>query len=294
MKHSKYIIILASAMGALLSCTERDFTPVTGNTPVEFVYSEQEVNLSGAYHYIPIQMTEQASTSSLATVELTGGSITLKDGSVQSIEEGTNIIITSKEIYIGAFDPEADIDPITGTNVDTLGNPVLPSNNIEVRIPSYNEYQNVTLEFKLVGDNLGARTTTKYIAEAPTELVIEGTYKIDGETFYVTADPSDESKYWISYFSANAQEYSAVRENNTLTVSNTDFVTVNAGEDYGEVDCIMCAFDGEYLYPDEKVVLDFAEGSVTATNGIFLGFTTGGSSWAGYVMILNGTTGTKQ
>ena len=122
---------------------------------------------------------------------------------------------------------------------------------------------------------------------------IEGSYSISGNTLYITADPSDENKYWVSYFSENAKEFSATRNNNTLTVSNTDVVSVDAGSDFGEVSAFMCAFDGSYLYPEEQVILDFSEGFVTATNGIFLGFDMGSGSCAGWMQVLEGTTGTK-
>ena len=50
----------------------------------------------------------------------------------------------------------------------------------------------------------------------------------------------------------------------------------------------MCGYhtadDGKtYLWPDENCVLEFGENSFTATNGIFLGFQSGGSwyNWTG-------------
>ena len=57
----------------------------------------------------------------------------------------------------------------------------------------------------------------------------------------------------------------------------------------GLVSVIMCGYhtdpeDGElYLWPDENCVLEFGEDSFTATNGIFLGFQSGGSwyNWTG-------------
>ena len=61
MKQLKIFLTVAAAGALLVSCDERQFTPVLGDTTVEFVNPNQTIQLTSEYINIPIQMTEQSS-----------------------------------------------------------------------------------------------------------------------------------------------------------------------------------------------------------------------------------------
>ena len=158
------LIIAAAALTALLASCEKDFTVKTGDTPVEFLSSTMDVELNSVYNFIPIQMTANSELSSLATFELVSGTIVMKeDGSTRDVVDGTDVIFTSKEIYIGKYDPQ----------VDTTS---LPNNNIEFRIPKYLEYQSISLTLRLTGENLGSITELVWTASAPAEASMAGNW----------------------------------------------------------------------------------------------------------------------
>ena len=131
MRNIKLIVAAVALLGLLSSC-EKDFTVKTGNTPVEFLSSTMDVELNSVYNYIPIQMTDSSKVSSRAIVEFVGGTITMKeDGSTREVVNGTDVIFTSLDLYIGAYDPA----------IDTTS---FPNNSIEFRLPNYLQYQSIS------------------------------------------------------------------------------------------------------------------------------------------------------
>lgn len=120
---------------------------------------------------------------------------------------------------------------------------------------------------------------------------IDGQYtaNVDGVdvVYEIVSDGGEYKVFPLTYISGDEAYYTATLSDNALTVSLTG-IDVNV-EGMGLVSVIMCGYhvdpeDGEmYLWPDENCVLEFGEDSFTATNGIFLGFQSGGSwyNWTG-------------
>lgn len=280
------LIIAAAALTALLASCEKDFTVKTGDTPVEFLSSTMDVELNSVYNFIPIQMTANSELSSLATFELVSGTIVMKeDGSTRDVVDGTDVIFTSKEIYIGKYDPQ----------VDTTS---LPNNNIEFRIPKYLEYQSISLTLRLTGENLGSITELVWTASAPAEASMAGSWAFGNMILTITED--EDGNFGVQSPFINGYTWSATRANNQLTLS-LEGPDVDMREQ-GVCTVIFCAYhehtDGNtYLWPDEACILEFSEDgtTVTATNGIFHGFQSGSSwyNWPGSV-VAAGTVGTRQ
>ena len=120
---------------------------------------------------------------------------------------------------------------------------------------------------------------------------IDGQYtaNVDGVdvVYEIVSDGGEYKVFPLTYISGDEAYYTATLSDNALTVSLTG-IDVDV-EGMGLVSVIMCGYhvdpeDGEmYLWPDENCVLEFGEDSFTATNGIFLGFQSGGSwyNWTG-------------
>lgn len=289
MKQIKLIIAAAALTGLIASC-QKDFTVQTGNTPVEFVYSSIDTVLNSAMNYIPVQMTEQATPSSFTTVEFLGGTIIMKeDNSTVEIVDGTHVIFTSKELYIGAYDPEVDTADL------------LPTNNIEFRIPDYLNYQEVTFSLRLTGQYLGSVTEMTWKATAPADVDMTGTWVIGTAEFQISVDENGNYSVVDPFF---GDTWSASRAGSVLTFNSTSGNTFNVGDPHGDVTATFCAYHPEdgteeptYLWPDEPCVWEFTSGTVTVTNGVFIGFESPADgkwySWNGS-SIAAGTTGNKK
>ena len=70
MKYIKSLLVVISLLTLTFSCTKRDFTPEVGNTKVQFATERIDITLNGDFHYVPVQMVEQATTSATAEPEL--------------------------------------------------------------------------------------------------------------------------------------------------------------------------------------------------------------------------------
>ena len=277
MKQIKLIIAAAALTGLLASC-EKDFTVETGNTPVEFVYSSIDTVLNSVMNYIPVQMTQQATPSSYTTFEFLGGTITMKeDSSTVEIVDGTHVIFTSKELYVGAYDPEVDTADL------------LPTNNIEFRIPDYLDYQEITFSLRLTGEYLGSITEMTWTATAPAEIDMTGTWNIGSAAFQISVDENGNYTIVDPFF---GDSWAASRAGTVLTLNSTSGNTFNVGDPHGDVTATFCAYheqeggDGTiYLWPDEVCVWEFTDGTVTVTNGVFIGFESpadgGWYNWSG-------------
>ncbi|MBO7203396.1 MAG: hypothetical protein J6V29_00370 [Bacteroidales bacterium] len=283
MKYIKISLAVAALLTLFVSCTKRTFEPVLGDTKVQFVNSSMEISLTGQYHFVPIQMVEQSATSALATVELKSAVVTLPDGTTREIVErektdtvAAEIIFTSKEVYIGPYDSTTD-----GTG--------LPYNNLEFRLPYYRDYQAVTLEFELVGNNVEGNSTCIYTAEKAQGVVIEGVYTFTSN--YWPESPTDvaftkesDSKYWFVYATEDG-DISAQRDGNTLIFSLTDYV------EYQGLKLQMCQLLDDGYYPDTPVQITFDNAGFVLDNGMFYGDFEQGS---GYILSYPGATGVKK
>ena len=188
----KRIVLLTAAAASvlLLSCERRQFIPDTGSTPVQFEASEIEVELVNQYLRIPIYKTDVSYTASKAVVEFTGGNLYYNSGASKPIveftdnyEEGGDILITSKEIYVPANDPN--------DNRDTLPR----SANLEVLIPDYRSYAEIELNFELTGEYLGENTAVKVTVTPFQGIIYEGSIMLPNEkegAYYTVTIEQDE------------------------------------------------------------------------------------------------------
>lgn len=155
-----------------------------------------------------------------------------------------------------------------------------------------------TVKVKAVGDGTAyvdsdwasINVTIESGDEPDPDTDIAGQYaaNVDGvDVVYEIVNEGGEYRVFpLTYINGDEAYYTATLSGNALTVSLTG-IDVNV-EGMGLVSVIMCGYhtadDGEtYLWPDENCVLEFGENSFTATNGIFLGFQSGGSwyNWTG-------------
>ena len=92
----KYQILFAAAAlaGLLASCSEKDFSPATGNTAVEFVQIGEQ-SLTGEYCYIPVQQVAESSTSTVVSLEVIDCKATHLSGDIITLEADTDYIVTS-------------------------------------------------------------------------------------------------------------------------------------------------------------------------------------------------------
>lgn len=283
MKYIKISLAVAALLTLFVSCTKRTFEPVLGDTKVQFVNTTMELSLSGQYHFVPIQMVEQSTTSALATVVLKSAVATLPDGTTREIVErektdtvAAEIIFTSKEVYIGPYDSTTD-----GTG--------LPYNNLEFRLPYYRDYQAVTLEFELVGNNVEGNSTCIYTAEKAQGVVIEGVYTFTSNNW--PENPTDvaftkesDSKYWFVYATENG-DISAERDGNTLIFSLTDYV------EYEGLKLQLCQLLEDGYYPSTPVQITFDNAGFVLDNGMFYGDF---EQAKGLILSYPGATGVKK
>ena len=279
MKQIKLIIAAAAMLGLIASC-EKDFTVQTGDTPVEFVYSSIDTTLNNTYIFIPVRAIAENELSTFTTVEYLGGTYTLKEDPSKTAElvDGSDIIFTSKELYVGAYDEDTD---------STLG---YSYNNIEIRVPDYLNYQ-----------SLGSVTEMTYTATAPTEIDFAGTWVLGTAEFVITQNESGNYVITDPFF---GDSWEGTRASNTLTLNSTSGNTFNVGDPHGDVTATFCGYHAEdggdgtvYLWPSEPCVFDFTSTTITAVNGVFIGFESpadgGWYSWSNSA-VNAGTVGSKK
>lgn len=288
MKITDKIIILAAASLFAGACStyERDFTVHTGSTPVEFVSTLDTADLASEYLNIPIRMTEQSATSSLAVVRFISGEITASDGSLIPVEENKHILITSNEIYIGAYNEAED-----GDN--------LPEGILEVKIPGYRDYLSISLTFALSGEYVGTNASTTVTLIQPDKVQIEGQYAIDPSfiladgstadpyTFTILPDENDPNKYWfINLEGANTTRRSlyGILELNTMTIPTDQENLVIPPVAGGVVTVGICP--GGQIENGEPV-LEFTDEGIIFRNGFWAGEVSG-SSVSAYSFIAEG------
>lgn len=270
MKRITLFLTAVVAAVLLISCERRQFIPDTGKTPVEFPGAVDSVDMMTQYIYVPIQMTEQSTVASKAIVEVVGGTVTMLDGSTRPLvnftndqdgyDNGGDIIVTSNVIYVPGFDPEED------------DSTALPSANIEIRIPSFRSFDEVKIELELVGEYLGARTTTTVVASRYEGPVVVGTFNIknpDMQADYdvtIEADATISNKYWFSNLFGNGSTRSIYGildiDGATMTIDATQSLENTAYPDYS-----MMIVSGSGP-ADGDPVLVFGNDGFTFTNGL--------------------------
>ena len=257
-----------------LSATFTDLTEGTYNVKVKAIAPEGEEYLDSDWASIDVTL-EVAEPEQLAAPQL----------SIASQDE-TSFVIEWSEVanavsYAYTFNGGAE------TATDAL--------SAEFTDLTAGDY---TVKVKAVGDGTAyvdsdwasINVTIESGDEPDPDTDIAGQYaaNVDGvDVVYEIVNEGGEYRVFpLTYINGDEAYYTATLSGNALTVSLTG-IDVNV-EGMGLVSVIMCGYhtadDGEtYLWPDENCVLEFGENSFTATNGIFLGFQSGGSwyNWTG-------------
>ena len=274
----KRIVLLTAAAASvlLLSCERRQFIPDTGSTPVQFEASEIEVELVNQYLRIPIYKTDVSYTASKAVVEFTGGNLYYNSGASKPIveftdnyEEGGDILITSKEIYVPANDPN--------DNRDTLPR----SANLEVLIPDYRSYAEIELNFELTGEYLGENTAVKVTVTPFQGIIYEGSIMLpnekDGAYYTVTIEQDEEisNRYWFINLEGTGTIIRSLYGELDIDGVTMRIPIDQSSKASGLENYKLGAFDGNPL-PGEVPVLTFSPNGVSFNNGFFFGQETSG------------------
>lgn len=287
----KRIVLLTAAAASvlLLSCERRQFIPDTGSTPVQFEASEIEVELVNQYLRIPIYKTDVSYTASKAVVEFTGGNLYYNSGASKPIieftdnyEEGGDILITSKEIYVPANDPN--------DNRDTLPR----SANLEVLIPDYRSYAEIELNFELTGEYLGENTAVKVTVTPFQGIIYEGSIMLpnekEGAYYTVTIEQDEEisNRYWFINLEGTGTTIRSLYgeldiDGVTMRIPIEQHSKASGLENYK-----LGAFDGNPL-PGEVPVLTFSPNGVSFNNGFFFGQETS-EGWAVTTLVTAGAS----
>ena len=278
----KRIVLLTAAAASvlLLSCERRQFIPDTGSTPVQFEASEIEVELVNQYLRIPIYKTDVSYTASKAVVEFTGGNLYYNSGASKPIveftdnyEEGGDILITSKEIYVPANDPN--------DNRDTLPR----SANLEVLIPDYRSYAEIELNFELTGEYLGENTAVKVTVTPFQGIIYEGSImlpnEVDGSHYTVTIEQDEEisNRYWFINLEGTGTSIRSLYgeldiDGVTMRIPIEQHSLASGLENHE-----LGALSSGNPQPGEVPVLTFSPNGVSFNNGFFFGRKTSSGGW---------------
>lgn len=286
---NKILFLAALVSGiALVSCEQREFVPKTANNPVQFPAELDTIGMTSEYVYIPVQMTDQFTTAAKAVVEFVDGTKTYSGGRevelrefTDNYEEGGDILITSKEIYIPGFDPEDD------------DSTYIPTAYIEVRIPDYRSYEQFKLNFKLVGENPQGITEMTVVLTQFEGAVLEGTFAVanyfgTAYTFTVTRDASVTNRYWFTGLEGAGTTIPSLYgvldiDGVTMTIplDQTNQAADLAGTSFGSA-------SGGNPDTGNAPVLVFSRDGITFSNGFFCG-TPDGSQWKLQTLISAGS-----
>ena len=258
MKNIKVLLLAAAVLLSFSSCTQRDFTVETGNTPVEFAATT--ITLDAEYIYIPVRQLAASDVYTPVTLEIVSCSALHLDGSSLTLENDSDVILTSSELNVAPLGEEGDGE-----------------SSFEVRIPGYADYQNVQLSVKLTGPDTNIETTITL--QGVTRYNMSGLWNLDTwGTLIITGDENDDTKFYVTCLSENDQrEFPATRAVNNLTIDP------NATFNYGGFDYFVCLSTAPgSLTPGSPAIFTFTSDNAFTTTGIFIGYNSGG--YAGWVL----------
>lgn len=258
MKNIKVLLLAAAVLLSFSSCTKRNFTVETGNTPVEFAATT--ITLNAEYIYIPVHQLAASDVYTPVTLEIVSCSALHLDGSSLTLENDSDVILTSSELNVAPLGEEGDGE-----------------SSFEVRIPGYADYQNVQLSVKLTGPDTNIETTITL--QGVTRYNMSGLWNLDTwGTLIITEDENDYTKFYVTFLSENDQrEFPATRAVNNLTIDP------NATFNYGGFDYFVCLSTAPgSLTPGSPAIFTFTSDNAFTTTGIFIGYNSGG--YRGWVL----------
>ncbi len=263
MKQIRYSILTLALLVVLSSCTEDKFTPETGNTKVELLPAETFA-IEDSYFYLPVHQIESSNTATKVGIELLSSTGTDINGNPYECKDDSTLIFTSKEIYVG---------PNSGENSDTCS-------YFEVRLPDYRAIDELSIEVRLVGDNLGDNTTMTYTFKSVEQYRMDGIFQtygeydagdqgmvaIDGQIIISTTE--DPLVYGISVAGENPQEFTAERFINRLVINSANAYVASDGYEWN-----IFQYDGTNIIGATSVELVFLnDNEFIATSGFFAGY----------------------
>lgn len=264
MKNIKVLLVLAAVLFAFSSCTKRDFSVETGDTPVEFV--TDTVTMNGEYMYIPVHQLAASETYTQVTLEVLSCSGVHLSGDVLTLENDTDVIVTSSQINVAPLGEEGDGE-----------------SSFEVRVPNYANLQKVELNVRLTGPSTSIETTI--VLQGVERYNMGGLWNLDTwGTIYVTEDENDYNKFYVTFLSdTDMREFPATRAVNTLTIDHT--AIYSADHEY-----FVCLSTGPgSLTPGSPAIFTYTDDDTFTTTGIFIGYNEGGY----YGWVLGAGTGSR-
>ena len=259
MKNIKVLLLAAAVLLSFSSCTKRNFTVETGNTPVEFAATT--ITLDAEYIYIPVRQLAASDVYTPVTLEIVSCSALHLDGSSLTLENDSDVILTSSEINVAPLGEEGDGE-----------------SSFEVRIPGYADYQNVQLSVKLTGPDTNIETTITL--QGVTRYNMSGLWNLDtwGQVL-IEEDEEDYTKFYVSIPLPSGQilTFPATRSVNNLSIDP------NATFSDGGFDYFVCLSTAPgSLTPGSPAIFTFTSDNAFTTTGIFIGYNSGG--YRGWVL----------
>lgn len=264
MKNIKVLLVLAAVLFAFSSCTERDFSVETGDTPVEFV--TDTVTMNGEYMYIPVHQLAASETYTQVTLEVLSCSGVHLSGDVLTLENDTDVIVTSNQINVAPLGEEGDGEC-----------------SFEVRVPNYANLQKVELNVRLTGPSTNIETTI--VLQGVERYNMSGLWNLDTwGTVYVTEDENDYNLFYVTFLSnTDMREFPATRAVNTLSIDPNAIYNADLGNGEGVQDYFVCLSTGPgTLTPGSPAIFTYTDDNTFTTTGIFIGYNNGG--YRGWVL----------
>lgn len=254
MKNIKVLLVLAAVLFAFSSCTKRDFSVETGDTPVEFV--TDTVTMNGEYMYIPVHQLAASETYTQVTLEVLSCSGLHLSGDVLTLENDTDVIVTSSQINVAPLGEEGDGE-----------------SSFEVRVPNYANLQKVEINVRLTGPSTNIETTI--VLQGVERYNMSGLWNLDTwgrGPVYVTEDENDYNLFYVTFLSdTDMREFPATRAVNTLTIDP------NATFNHDGHDHFVCLSTGPgTLTPGSPAIFTYTDDNTFTTTGIFIGYNEGG------------------
>lgn len=272
MRQIKYSIIAIGALALLASCNKTDFTPATGDTPVQFAEAVQVFSIENQYFDIPVFQTEKSDKATQVNVKILSCSGAYTNGNAFNYVEDSTVIFTSKSLYVGPWNEQEDTDTTFG------------SSSFEVRLPEYDAIDSLVLELQLEGEYLGSQTTATCIFRSVEQYNMVGTFYFNGDgqqTMRIAAAPgTDPNAYNITFPTLitdnNPAPFKATRSINKLMIE-TGVYYDNQDWDWTLYSMIYMTEDdgapsaGWYITTDYDIELTFkSDDEFIVENGLYI------------------------
>ena len=257
MKNIKVLLLAAAVLLSFSSCTKRNFTVETGNTPVEFAATT--ITLNAEYIYIPVHQLAASDVYTPVTLEIVSCSALHLDGSTITLENDSDVILTSSELNVAPLGEEGDGE-----------------SSFEIRVPAYTDYQNVLIDVKLTGPDTNIETTITLQGVTRYNMVGTWNWNTMGTVQIIENEEGDYSDFYIDL--GVGFWIPAERKVNNLEIDNTFLF------EWGSYLAHFVFFDGAAgtYNTNAPVVLSFTDDNNFTATGWLLHATDEAGSDLGY------------